>query len=102
MTENKKILYVEDTFENRMLIRRILESEGYIVLEAENAHNALAVIDAENPDLILMDINMPEMDGYTLTTRLRSLPALENTPILALTANVLRGDRENCRNPYCL
>ena len=101
MTENKKILYVEDACENRMLIRRILEAEGYVVLEAENAQNALEVIDAETPDLILMDINMPEMDGYTLTTRLRTLPALENTPILALTANVLRGDRERTLKAGC-
>jgi two-component system cell cycle response regulator DivK len=101
MTKNKKILYVEDAYENRVLIRRILEAEGYIVLEAENAHNALKVIDAETPDLILMDINMPEMDGYTLTNRLRMRPALENTPILALTANVLRGDRERTLKAGC-
>jgi two-component system cell cycle response regulator DivK len=94
MTNNKKILYVEDAFENRMLIRRILEADGFIVLEAENAIHALEVLEAETPDLILMDINMPDIDGYMLTSKLRRIPTLENTPILALTANVMRGDRE--------
>lgn len=94
MTKNKKILYIEDAFENRMLIKRILEADGYTVLEAENAIHALEVLEAVTPDLILMDINMPDIDGYTLTTKLRRIPALENTPILALTANVMRGDRE--------
>ncbi len=101
MNENKKILYIEDAFENRMLIRRILEAEGYTVLEAENAQHALEVLDIETPDLILMDINMPEIDGYTLTTQLRMLPAFKNIPILAITANVLRGDRERTLQAGC-
>ena len=94
MNEIKKILYVEDTFENRLLIRRILQAEGYIVLEAENADHALDVLKSETPDLILMDINMPNIDGYTLTEQLRTIPRLEKIPIIALTANVMRGDRE--------
>jgi two-component system cell cycle response regulator DivK len=77
-----------------MLIRRILEADGFVVLEAENAIHALEVLEAETPDLILMDINMPDIDGYMLTSKLRRIPTLENTPILALTANVMRGDRE--------
>jgi len=101
MTVNKKILYVEDAFENRMLIRRILEADGYIVLEAESAHHALEVVNVETPDLILMDINMPDIDGYTLTTQLRMIPTLEKIPILALTANVLRGDRERSLEAGC-
>jgi CheY-like chemotaxis protein len=73
MTESKKILYIEDTFENRLLIRRILQYEGYTVLEAENARSALEVLKQETPDLILMDINMPDIDGYMLTSKLRSI-----------------------------
>jgi two-component system cell cycle response regulator DivK len=94
MQKNTTILYVEDTYENRLLIRRILQAIGYIVLEAENATQALEVLKEETPDLILMDINMPDIDGYTLTTQLKAMPKLFNTPIVALTANVMRGDRE--------
>ena len=101
MTRNKIIRYIEDAFENRMLIRRILEADGFTVLEAENAHHALEVLNTETPDLILMDINMPDIDGYTLTTQLRMIPALENIPILALTANVMRGDRERTLDAGC-
>jgi len=101
MDQNKKILYVEDTFENRMLIRRILQAEGFTVLEAENAKHALQVLELETPDLILMDINMPDMDGYTLTAHLRTIPKLMEIPIVALTANVMRGDRERTLAAGC-
>jgi len=101
MSEAKKVLYVEDTFENRMLIRRILQADGFIVLEAESAHHALQVLETETPDLILMDINMPDMDGYTLTQQLRGIPRLGQIPIIALTANVMRGDRERTLAAGC-
>jgi len=101
MIKNKEILYVEDAFENRLLIRRILQAEGYNVIEAENAKHALEVLKTETPDLILMDINMPDIDGYTLTSQLRTYPELENTPIIALTANVMRGDRERTLAAGC-
>jgi two-component system cell cycle response regulator DivK len=101
MEKQKKILYVEDTYENRILIRRILQADGHIVLEAENARHALEVLETETPDLILMDINMPDIDGYTLTAQLRTRPKLTNIPILALTANVMRGDRERTLEAGC-
>jgi two-component system cell cycle response regulator DivK len=101
MDDAKTVLYIEDTFENRMLIKRILQAEGYIVLEAENAHRAMDVIAQNTPDLILMDINMPDIDGYTLTSRLRTMPKLRTIPILALTANVMRGDRERSLAAGC-
>lgn len=94
MTNNILILYVEDNPENRLLIRRILEVEGYTVAEAENATAALEFVSSHTPDLILMDINMPEIDGYTLTAQMKTLPNLVDTPIVALTANVMKGDRE--------
>ncbi|MFN2303044.1 MAG: response regulator, partial [Anaerolineales bacterium] len=74
MTNNILILYVEDNPENRLLIRRILEVEGYTVAEAENAATALDFVKNQTPDLILMDINMPDIDGYTLTAQLKTLP----------------------------
>ena len=94
-TEEKgTILYVEDNPDNRMLVRRILLSEDYSLLEATNATEALETLKTAKPDLILMDINMPDMDGYTLTAKIKTMPGFEKTPILALTANVMRGDKE--------
>jgi len=90
----KKILYIEDDAASRMLVRRILEARGYIVLEAEDGLSGLQVAQTEAPDLILMDINLPDLDGYAVTTKLKGMVELRNTPIIALTANVMEGDRE--------
>lgn len=95
------ILYVEDNPDNRMLIRRVLTAEGYTVHEAPDAHAALDLLKTLHPDLILMDINMPDMDGYTLTAHIRALPNLGLIPIVALTANVMRGDRERSLEAGC-
>ena len=95
------ILYVEDNPENRLLIRRVLQAEGYQILEAENATRALEMLHTHQPDLILMDINLPEVDGYTLTNQIKSLPGLESVPIVAMTANVMKGDRERTLQAGC-
>jgi len=92
--QRASILYVEDNAENRLLIRRILNSEGHDVIEADSATAALRVLQNQTPDVILMDINMPDIDGYTLTTIFKSIPAISRTPIIAMTANVMKGDRE--------
>ena len=101
MSDQKTILYVEDNAENRLLVRRILLAEGFEVEEAESASQALIKVDEIRPDLILMDINMPEVDGYTLTTRLKAIPKLRGVPIIALTANVMKGDRERTLEAGC-
>jgi two-component system, cell cycle response regulator DivK len=103
MSSNEKttILYVEDNLENRILVRRILMSENYAVLEAVNAADALNILKHARPDLILMDINMPDIDGYTLTARIKAMPGFERIPILALTANVMRGDKEKTLEAGC-
>jgi len=101
MKPGKTILYVEDNPDNRSLIRRVLEAEGYAVLEAPSARNALSTLELRRPDLILMDINMPDMDGYTLTARIRAMPAYSRVPIVAVTANVMRGDREKSLEAGC-
>jgi two-component system cell cycle response regulator DivK len=101
MENSKTILYVEDNAENRLLIRRILQAEGFNMKEAASAAQALEVIQVQPPDLILMDINLPEMDGYTLTARLKAMPQLNKVPIIALTANVMRGDRERTLEAGC-
>ena len=95
------VLYIEDNPDNRLLVKRILLAEDYQLLEARNAFEALDVLAKVHPDLILMDINMPEMDGYTLTAKIKSLPGFEQTPILALTANVMRGDKEKTLEAGC-
>jgi two-component system cell cycle response regulator DivK len=101
-TETKgTILYVEDNVDNRTLVRRILLSEDYNLIEAVNAKEALQVLETTKPDLILMDINMPDMDGYTLTARIKTTPGFERVPILALTANVMRGDKEKTLEAGC-
>ena len=101
MSDKKTILYIEDNPDNRSLIRRVLESEGYNFIEAANAGIALTVLEQGGPDLILMDINMPDMDGYTLTAKIRSMPTLAHVPIVAVTANVMRGDREKSLEAGC-
>ena len=95
------ILYIEDNIDNRTLIRRILTAEGYELKEAGNAGEALETLKILRPDLILMDINMPDVDGYTLTTQIRAMTGFESVPIVALTANVMRGDRERSLEAGC-
>jgi two-component system cell cycle response regulator DivK len=95
------ILYVEDNSDNRLLIRRVLNAEGYTVHEASSAIAALDTLKSMQPDLILMDINMPDMDGYTLTAHIRAMPNLGVVPIVALTANVMKGDRERSLEAGC-
>jgi len=76
-------------------------AEGYNLLEANNATKALEILNQFQPNLILMDINMPDMDGYSLTAKIKSTPGLESIPIVALTANVMRGDRERSLEAGC-
>ncbi len=95
------ILYIEDNPENRLLVRRILEAEGYTVVEATDGPTGLEMARQSLPDLILLDINLPEVDGYQMVGRLRSLPGLGGVPIIALTANVMKGDRERTLAAGC-
>ena len=101
MTSKGTILYVEDNSDNRKLVRRVLEVEGYSVVEAKDALQALERLGTESIDLALMDINMPDMDGYTLTAKIKSMPEYSRLPIVAVTANVMRGDRERSMEAGC-
>jgi two-component system cell cycle response regulator DivK len=101
MAGKARILYVEDNFDNRMLVRRVLEAEGYEVVEAQDGMQALQRLETQSIDLALMDINMPDIDGYTLATRIRATPKFASMPILAMTANVMRGDRERSLDAGC-
>ncbi|MFQ5610850.1 MAG: ATP-binding protein [Anaerolineae bacterium] len=88
------ILNVEDVSENRALVRRILEARGYRVIEAEDARQGIAKAVEERPALILMDINLPDIDGFSAVTKIRSYPDLVDTPIVALTARDVANDQE--------
>jgi two-component system cell cycle response regulator DivK len=96
-----RVLYIEDNQANRLLVLRVLTAEGHMVLEAEDGSMGLEIARREHPDLVLVDINMPEMDGYEVASRLRALSQLDGVPIIALTANVLRGDRERSLQAGC-
>ncbi|NDJ77416.1 MAG: response regulator [Chloroflexi bacterium] len=95
------VLYVEDKIDNLMLVRRILEAEGLEVLEATSAREGIEMAERHLPDLILMDINMPEMDGLAATSYLRQVPELSKTPIVAVTANVMRNILEETLAAGC-
>ena len=97
------ILYIEDNPDNKALVQRALESKGYRFMWAENGLQGLDIARKEPPDVILLDINLPDIDGYEVARRLRS----ENTnsllyvPIIAITANALRGDAEKALAAGC-
>jgi len=95
------ILYIEDDFQNRVLVRRVLEASGFSFIEAENGVTGLQMAQEHLPDLILMDINLPEMDGYEVTLRLKQIETLAHVPIVAMTANVMKGDRERTLDAGC-
>ena len=97
----KRILYIEDNPENRLLMRRVLMAEGYVVEEADDGNSGLQTAAESPPDLILIDINLPEIDGYEVTARLKQLPNLADVPIIAVTANVMKGDREKTLAAGC-
>jgi two-component system, cell cycle response regulator DivK len=101
MSTKGTILYVEDNSDNRKLVRRVLEVEGYAVVEAKDGLQAMECLESGRIDLALMDINMPDMDGYTLTARIKAMPRFAGLPIVAVTANVMRGDRERSLQAGC-
>lgn len=97
------VLYIEDNGDNRMLVRRILMASDYefVVQEAENAHKGIEIALKQRPDLILMDLSMPEMDGLTATKYIRTMPELSSIPIVALTANAMDSDRDRSLEAGC-
>ena len=98
---SRQILYIEDNPDNRTLVRRVLQSEGYLVCEAVDGPSGLKIAAEQRPDLVLMDINLPEIDGYEVTARLKQLPGMSDVPVIAVTANVMKGDREKTLAAGC-
>lgn len=101
MSKAPIILYVEDNLDNRKLVRRILVAQGFKFHGSANAKEAYEFLKKHIPDLILMDINLPEIDGYTMTKNLRQFSDLAQVPIIALTANVMKADREKAAVAGC-
>jgi two-component system, cell cycle response regulator DivK len=89
---SKRILVVEDQEDNRQIIRDMLTFTDYEIMEAESGEQALAAIAIQRPDLILMDIQLPVMDGYEATRRIKADPALRSIPIIAITSYALSGE----------
>ncbi len=98
---SKRILVVEDQEDNRQIIRDMLSTSDYQITEAENGEEALAAVAKQRPDLILMEIQLPSMDGYEATRRLRTNHALSSTPIIAVTSYAPIGEEQKAREAGC-
>ena len=97
----KKILIVEDNPQSMKLILMTLRPHNYNLLEATDGEEALKIANREKPDLIIMDIQLPKMNGLELTRRLRQTPALRHIPIVAITAYAMKGDEEKIVKAGC-
>ena len=96
-----RILVVEDNEDNRDSLSRRLERRGFEVLLATDGRHGVEMAAAEKPDLILMDMNMPEMDGWEATRKIKSTPDAADVPVIALTAHAMTGDRERALDAGC-
>jgi two-component system, cell cycle response regulator DivK len=94
-------MVVEDQPDNRKIIRDVFAPTGYEIIEAENGEEALAAVAKAKPDLILMDIQLPIMDGYTATRRIKGDPALRSIPVIAVTSYALSGEEKKAREAGC-
>jgi|ERR1700722_4939567 len=92
------VLVAEDNLVNCELLRELLEARGYSVIEAPNGQEALRMIEQTHPDIVLLDIGMPVLDGFAVIRKIRENPSLATLPVLAITAYAMRGDRESVLN----
>jgi two-component system, cell cycle response regulator DivK len=98
---NKTILVVEDQEDNRQILRDLLASSGFLMIEAHDGEQALAMARSQRPDLILMDIQLPVVDGYEATRSIKRDPELKHIPVIAVTSYALSGDEERAREAGC-
>ena len=98
---SKRILVVEDQEDNRQIIRDLLSATDYEIIEAESGEEALAAVAKQRPDLILMDIQLPGIDGYETTRRIKADPALRSITIIAVTSYALSGEEQQARAAGC-
>jgi two-component system, cell cycle response regulator DivK len=98
---SRRILVVEDEEDSRKILRDLLSTAAYEMTEAENGEQALAAVAKQRPDLILMDIQMPVLDGYEATRRIKADPAFRDIPIIVVTSYALSGDEVKARAAGC-
>jgi two-component system cell cycle response regulator DivK len=98
---SSRILLIEDTEDNRRILRDLLSSVGFELIEAGDGESGVAMAAAEKPDLILMDMQLPIIDGYEATRRIKANPALKAVPVIAVTSYALAGDEEKARAAGC-
>ena len=98
---SNRILVIEDNEDNRQIIRDLLTNLGYELIEATDGMEGLAMARSHRPELILMDIQLPEMDGYEATRQIRAVPELAEVPIIAVTSYALSGDEAKARDAGC-
>jgi two-component system, cell cycle response regulator DivK len=96
-----RVLVVDDTELNRKVVKTVLQSNDFDVLEAEDGEEAFAAATKLLPDLILMDVQLPKIDGYEVTRRLRNQESTQQIPIIALTAHALQGESERAKEAGC-
>lgn len=96
-----KILYIEDNFDNLTLVKRVLEIEGYEVIEAKDGTDGLDKARTTQPDMIITDINLPDIDGFAVTSVLKKDTQTAHIPVIAMTANVMKKDRETILQAGC-
>ncbi|MBL4889356.1 MAG: response regulator [Candidatus Lindowbacteria bacterium] len=97
----KTILYVEDNPENSKLVDKILTKAGYKTIIVDNAFEGLGILVSEKPDLLLLDMSLPGMDGWEAAQRIKADPSIKHIPIIALTAHAMRKDRERALDAGC-
>ena len=98
---SKRVLVIEDTDDNRRIVRDLLTSAGYELVEAADGLSGVAMAASHAPDLILMDIQLPGIDGYEATRRLKSDPATQHIAVIAVTSYALSGDEAKARAAGC-
>lgn len=98
---SKVVLLVEDNLHNRRIFSGILTHYGFQVIEAENGVEAVAMAKSEKPDIILMDLSLPVMDGWEATRKIKDMPELRHIPIIALTAHAMAGDEDRALEAGC-
>jgi two-component system cell cycle response regulator DivK len=96
-----KVLYIEDNLDNMILVKRVLEIEGYEVIAAHSGTEGLAKAIENRPDIIITDINLPDIDGYEITNNLKQDKKTAHIPVVAMTANVMKKDKEHVFDAGC-